>query len=91
MSIYDQGIIYQLWQMEAVLVGLLQVLDVVSFHKGVDHVSLLEFTEHPSVETRIERNTHLYCKLSDLDWMGLFEVRELFPGSGAVLPLATYK
>ncbi len=67
---------------------LLEVLDVAMFHKQDDNVSLLEDTEHPPIKTRFQCNAHMYLKLSNLDLMGLFKVRQLFPGGRAILPSA---
>ncbi len=46
---------------------LLQVLDVATFHKQNDFVSLLEDMKHPTAETRFKPNSHLDYKLSNLD------------------------
>ncbi len=45
--------------------------------------------KHLPVETRFEGNSHLDCKLSNLDYVVLYEVGKLFPGGGAILPSAT--
>ncbi len=69
--------------------GLLQVLNISAFHKQDDSISLLEDAKHLPVEFRFEGKANLNCKLSDLDWLGLFEVGKIFQRIGAFLPPTT--
>ncbi len=48
--VYCPGIVHQLWTRGAVLVCLLQLLDVAMFHEQDDSISLLEDTEHQLIE-----------------------------------------
>ncbi len=66
-----------------------EVLHVTTFHQWDDNILCLEDTKNPPVETFFKIFAPMYCKLSILDRLRFFDVREPFQVSGAILPSAT--
>ena len=79
------SILIRFWEFKPILMDTIVVSSTLALNQGDNPVSLLEDPAHPPVKSWFIRYLGDKCELSHLEWVVLFEVRQLLPRSTAVL------
>jgi hypothetical protein len=86
--VQGEGLVDSLRQLNAKLMGPFKITGLSLLYEGNDPISLRQDIRYPPIKGSFMVNANKFSIFGCFNWVRLFEVGQVLPGGGTILPLA---